>query len=105
MQKYTPFVTEFIQYEFCIVPFGIKFADGLSNRVIINLLNDCQGYVTSFVDDLRVYSDSLEEHLVHIRLVLEKLRKAGLTLNRKKCKFVYQEVKFLGTIVGNSYVR
>ena len=103
-RKYTSFVTEFGQYEFCVVPFGIKFASGLCNRVISNMLNDCQGYVTSFVDDLMVYSDSLEEHLVHVKLVLEKLRNAGVTLNRKKCKFAYQEVKFLGVIVGNGSV-
>ena len=82
-------MSKFGQYEFCVVPFGIKFASGLCDRVIDNMLNYCQCYVTSFVNDLIVYSDSSQEHLEHIRLVLEKLRNDGVTLNRKKCKFAY----------------
>jgi len=99
-RKYTSFVTEFGQYEFCVVPFGIKFASGLCNRLIKGLLLGCDDFLTTFVDDLLVFSDNFEDHMNHIAVVLDKLNAAGITLNVKKCKFAYTHLKFLGFIVG-----
>ena len=103
-RKYTSFVTEFGQFEFCVVPFGIKFASGLCNRVIDKVLNDCRDHVTNFVDDLMVYSDTWDEHVAHVRNVIEKLDNAGITLNLGKCRFAYSEVNFLGVVVGNGKI-
>ena len=103
--KYTSFVTEYGQFEFCVVPFGIKFASGLCNRIISELLADCQGFITSFVDDLMIFSNSFEEHLEHIKTILRKLSGFGITLNRKKCKFAFSKVKFLGVVVGDGCVQ
>ena len=61
--------------------------------------------MTSFVDDLVVHSRTLEEHMEHITIILSKLSNAGITLNRKKCKFAFKEIKFLGVIVGSGSVR
>ena len=102
--KYTSFVTEFGQYEFTVVPFGIRFASGLCNRIINNVLGECKSFITSFVDDLMIYSDTYEQHLEHINTVLNKLFSAGITLNKNKCKFAFNRVKFLGFIVGNGKV-
>ena len=103
-RKYTSFVTEYGQFEFCVVPFGIKFASGLCNRVMNEILEDCKTFVTTFVDDLMVHSNSFEEHVKHIGIILSKLNDAGITLNKKKCKFGHSKVKFLGVIVGEGEV-
>ena len=103
--KYTSFVTEFGQYEFNVVPFGIRFATGLCNRIIRQVFEDCQDYVGSFVDDLVVYSNTFEEHVEHVKTVLNKLADAGLTLNVKKCMFACTSLKFLGFEVGNGKIK
>lgn len=103
--KYTSFVLEFGQFEFNVVPFGIRFASGLCNRIIKEILSSCSNYVTSFVDDLIIYSDSLDSHVKHIRHVLSELANAGITLNPKKCSFAQTSVKFLGFIVENGTVK
>ena len=100
-RKFTSFVVEGGQYEFCVVPFGIKFASGLCNRIINELLSECEGFVTGFVDDLMIFSENFEEHVEHVKCVIDKLSEAGVTLNKSKCKFGYHRVKFLGFIVGN----
>jgi hypothetical protein len=41
----------------------------------------------------------MEEHLVHLRKVMERLRKAGLTLKPTKCHFVQREVEYLGHLI------
>jgi hypothetical protein len=103
--KYTSFVIDNGQYEFNVVPFGIKFATGLCNRVINEILQDCRSFVANFVDDLVVYSSNFKDHLYHVNLVLKKLYEAGLTLNRSKCSFANAEVKFLGVVVGRGKMR
>jgi thymidylate kinase len=47
-----------------------------------------------------IYSKSFEEHMKHIRIVLEKLRKANLVCKLKKCKFGNRKIEFLGHEIG-----
>jgi hypothetical protein len=58
--------------------------EGLS-RVIDSLFGDLKHKnVYNFMDDLLVYSRSMEEHLGHLKEVFRRLEKAGFTLNREK---------------------
>jgi len=56
--------------------------------------------VLVFLDDILVYSDTVEEHEQHLRVVLERLRAAKLYAKWSKCEFYQPEVDFLGHIVG-----
>jgi hypothetical protein len=48
------------------------------------------------VDDVLLFSRTFEEHLRHMGIVLDKLLRAGFTLNATKCKFCQSEIRFLG---------
>ena len=52
-----------------------------------------------------IHSDTWEEHLSHVRLVLQRLREAGLTVKARKCQFGMEQCLYLGHIVGNGMVR
>ena len=52
-----------------------------------------------YIDDVLVFSEKLEEHLQHLRLVLERLRKAGLKLKPSKCHFLRESVEYLGHVI------
>jgi hypothetical protein len=101
---YTSFVTEFGQYEFTVVPFGIRFASGLCNRILNEVLIGCENFVTSFVDDLIVYSSSWDDHVRDLDKIFNVLRSNGITLNLRKCAFAQTTVKFLGYIVGQGEI-
>lgn len=58
-----------------------------------------------YVDDLIIYSNTLEEHVEHIRQVLEKLSTFGVFVKLAKCQFGVEELKFLGHIVGKDGMR
>ena len=103
-KKYTSFVCELGHFEWNVVPFGIKFASPLCNRVMSSVLTGCENFACSFVDDIVVYSDNYDEHLSHLNTVLQKISDAGLTVKAKKCKFAENQVKFLGFVVGNGTV-
>ncbi|GJV08675.1 putative nucleotidyltransferase, ribonuclease H [Tanacetum coccineum] len=59
-------------------------------------------FVIVFIDDILIYSKSKEEHEVHLRLVLELLRKEKLYAKFSKCEFWLQEVHFLGHVVNQN---
>ena len=56
-------------------------------------------FVFVYIDDVLVFSQSLEEHLEHLCLVIQKLQDAGLKLKPSKCQFVRKEVEYLGHVL------
>jgi hypothetical protein len=52
-----------------------------------------------FIDDILIYSKSVDEHEQHLRVVLNKLRTHELYAKFSKCEFWLQEVAFLGHII------
>ncbi|PAA63097.1 hypothetical protein BOX15_Mlig014814g1 [Macrostomum lignano] len=61
--------------------------------------------VLVYVDDLIVFSRSFEEHLASLRKVFDRLRAAGLKLNKDKSVFAHRSVKYLGHIVSREGIR
>ena len=73
---------------------------------MINLaLGDAiDNYAQAFVDDIIIFSDTLEEHLNHIEKVLEKLKIANLKLKLSKCTFAANEITFLGHVITHNTI-
>src|SRR5258708_11663475 len=67
------------------------------NEVLGNLMDGC---MVGYLDDILVYSDSLEDDQNHIWEVLWCLHKVGLYVNLKKCKFHMDTVEYLGFILS-----
>ena len=57
-------------------------------------------FVSVYVDNILVFSRTLEEHFGHLQLVLERIVEVGLKLKPTKCKFVRQELEYLCHIVS-----
>ena len=57
------------------------------------------------MDDIIVFSASVEEHLQHLSAVFERLRNAGLKLNAKKCQFAREEVPYLSYLISKHGLR
>jgi len=72
------------------------------NDVLRPFLDD---YCTAYLDDILIFSDSLGEHKVHVRRVLEALSIAGLHMKPEKCKFHQESVKYLGLIITRDGIK
>ena len=80
---------------------------GLSNAPSFfqNFLNDMLGndildiFVTAYVNNILVFSKTLQEHKRHVKTVLSQIQAAGLQLNIEKCKFEVQVTKYLRLII------
>ena len=78
----TAFTTPYGLYEFEVMPFGLHNTSTTFQRIIQHLLCGCERYAGAYIDDVVVLSVSWKEYLAHLREVLKRLRRAGLTLKR-----------------------
>jgi hypothetical protein len=97
----TTFRTIYGLYEYTDMSFGLTNAPThfmyLMNKVFMEYLDK---FIEVFIDDILVFSRTEEEHEVHLRLVLEKLRAHQLYAKFSKCEFWITEVAFLGHIIS-----
>jgi hypothetical protein len=100
-RKITAFCTPSGLFEFTKLPMGISVGCQVLSRVLGDLKHK---FVYNFMDDLVVYSGSLEEHLWHLKEVFTRLEKAGFTLNRNKFHLAQREISFLGHSVSGQGV-
>lgn len=88
----TAFVMPQGLYEFQVMPFGLTNAPAvfqlLMERVLLGL-NPSEGndFVAVYIDDVLVFSRTLDEHLEHLYFVIDSLQQAGLKLKPTKCHF------------------
>jgi hypothetical protein len=80
-----------------VVFFGLTNAPtyfmNMMNKVFMEELDKL---VVVFIDDILIYSEIVEEHEKHLRIVLEKLRQNQLYAKFEKCEFWLEKVAFLG---------
>ena len=96
----TAFTTRYGQYECVVMPFGLCNAPGTFQSYINDALREfLDDFASAYLDDCLVFSDTLEEHIEHVKKVLHKLQEAGLQLDIDKCEFHVQETKYLGLII------
>ena len=93
----TAVTTPFGLFEFCCMPFGLKNAPKTFQRFMDNIFRDCD-FVSCYADDILIFSNNEEEHLDHLRQVLERLCKHGLTINPAKCQLGQPEVTCIGRL-------
>ena len=78
---------------------GVVCSPSIAQEKLQTLLDDLPG-VAIYVDDIILYSNTVEEHEKLIREVLRRIGKAGYKLNHKKCQFFKKEVIWLGMKIG-----
>jgi hypothetical protein len=57
-------------------------------------------YVSVYLDDILVFSRTLEDHLSHLKAVILRIDEVGLKLKPTKCKFAQRELEYLGHVVS-----
>ncbi|GJU74806.1 putative reverse transcriptase domain-containing protein [Tanacetum coccineum] len=101
----TAFRTHYGHFEFTVMPFGLTNAPAifmdLMNRVCRPYLNK---FVIVFIDDILIYSKTQEEHVEHLRLVLELLKKEKLYAKFSKCELWLRKVQFLGHVINGNRI-
>jgi hypothetical protein len=88
-------------FEYKVMPFGLTGAlatfQNFMNQLLAPLLRRC---VVVFLDDVLVYSATLEDHVRHLRQVFELLQQHELHLEQSKCLFAQKRLEFLGHVIS-----
>lgn len=101
----TAFRTQYGQYEWLVVPMGLQGAPSAFQRMMNHYLRGFLGkFVQVYLDDILIYSQTQEEHLDHIRQVLQVLKDKKLYAKGTKCDFFRQHVEFLGYRVSQGKI-
>jgi hypothetical protein len=101
----TTFQTNQGHYEFMVMPYGLTSApatfQNAMNKIFAPLLRRC---ALVFIDDILIYTKTLQEHQEHLRAVFQLLTEHQLKVKRSKCTFVQPQLKYLGHIISASGV-
>ncbi|KAJ9546328.1 hypothetical protein OSB04_018871 [Centaurea solstitialis] len=98
----TAFRTRYGHFEFLVMPFGLTNSPAAFMDLMNRMLDRS---VIVFIDHILIYSKSREEHVEHLREVLEILRRERLYAKFSKCAFWLEEVQFLGHIINREGIK
>ena len=96
--KKTAFCTPFGKYEYLKVPFGLAQAPSYFQKLMNKVLKGLN-FAFAYLDDIIIFSNTAEEHLNHIQIVIDRLKAAQLKLKKSKCSFFKRELYYLGHLL------
>ena len=99
-EPYTTFRIRYGQYKYKVLPFGLCGGPSTFQRYINSQLVDyLDKFCFAYINDIIIYLKTQQEHMEHVKQVLQRLRKAGLQADIRKCEFNTTRTKFLGFII------
>ncbi|KAJ1199344.1 hypothetical protein NDU88_003181 [Pleurodeles waltl] len=96
----TAFSTQSGLYQFTVLPFGLHGAPATFQRLMDRLLKPFQSFSAAYLDDVVIFSETWDDHLLHLQQICHTLENAGLTANPKKCVIGKPNISYLGYEIG-----
>lgn len=97
-RKFTGFVSNYGHYEFNRMPFGLVNAPSVFQEAMNKIGNQLKpGEAIPYLDDIIIPNVDLEQGLERLKQFLTILSRSGLALRNSKCKFLAEEITFLGS--------
>ena len=99
-------VTRYGDFEWLVMPFSLANAPAtyctLMNKLFHRYFDQ---FVVIYLDDIVIYSNSIEDHVEHSCKVFKVLRDNDLCVKREKCSFAQPTVQFLGHTISHGEIR
>ena len=106
LEDLTTFYTRYGNYKYRVLLFGLYNGLATYQRLINDsFLEYLDDFVYIYVDDIIVYSNTLEEYIEYNKKVFKRLQEIGIYINIEKSLFYKQEVLYLGYIVSINGIR
>ena len=91
------------------MPFGLKNAQATFQRNMDMLIEECKKRgakgVDAYVDNCIVMSQTFEDHIHDLTIMMEVLEEAQMSLRKSKCEFAFSKMEFLGFVVDGSTIK
>jgi len=103
-QPLTAFQTDIGTFSYLRMPMGLCLSAATCQRLMDIVLRGAPKYSGTLIDDTTVFSKTFEDHLIHLRDVLDRLRYAGLTVNTRKCQVATKKLHIFGFVTDNGQI-
>lgn len=100
----TAFACHMGLYQFRVMSFGLANAPGVFQQLMSVVLGGLEQFAMAYLDDILIFSATIDEHLRHLRTVFARLRKHGLKIKLPKCQFMKKETNYLGFVIDEGGV-
>lgn len=105
-QAKTAFTTPLGLFEYTRMPFGLMNAPATFQRLMNTVLGDLNlSEVLIYLDDIIIFSETIDEHITRLQRVFTRLREHGLKLKPSKCHLLVEEVLYLGHVVSRDGIK
>lgn len=102
----TAFTCRYGHFQFRVMPFGLTSAPTTFQTMMNDILRDyIDDFVMVYLDDIVIYSRSIDEHESHVKKVLTALAKENLVLNLGKCTWAQDKLLHLGHFVSGKGIQ
>ena len=92
----TAFTVPFGQFEWNVMPFGLKNAPSEFQRIMNDIFNDYAKFAIVYIDDVLIYSQSFDQHVRHINTFMSIIKRNGLAVSKTKINLFQTKIRFLG---------
>ena len=101
----TAFRSQEGHYEYLVMPFGLTNAPATFQSMIQTVLREyLDVFAVVYLDDILIFTDTLEEHRKIVNEVLKRLKDNDLFLRPEKCEFEQTKIEYLGLIISEGEV-
>lgn len=106
-RRKTAFITQEGHFQWTCLSFGLKTAPAIFQRILSNIIrkHKLTDFTVNYIDDILIFSKSFSEHIQHLTLLFQAIRKEGFRLKFSKGTFAAESVKYLGHIIQNNSVK
>ena len=98
------FTVPFGQYEWTVMPFGLKNAPSEFQRIMNDIYNPFSEFCIVYIDDVLIFSQSIEQHFKHLKTFYLATRKASLAISSSKVSLFQTKVRFLGHYISKGTI-
>ena len=92
----TAFTVPFGQYEWNVMPFGLKNAPSEFQRIMNDIFNAHSTFCIVYIDDVFIFSHSIDQHFKHLHIFFHTAKQNGLVISKSKISLFQTRVRFLG---------
>lgn len=101
----TAFSVNHAKFHFIRMPFGLKNAPSIFQRCVNDILHEFIGkFAYVYIDDVLIFSNSVEEHMKHISIIINALQESNMKISNEKSHFFKYEIEFLGHIIKHGKI-